>query len=524
MFLLRKSHVKTYERRTKSGKEVMVKEHDDKRSKKQQQASEEKGAPATGGALARLKAFAEQVSPEEFDKNMKPGMGAMTPAQVMDRIEDHADGEASISELKKKLEAGGQHYLSMGLSNKSLQELKGIDKGAKVPHDYQNDAPAVIVNGEVVEGKYRVAAALQSGSRLSVIMPAKEWHQRVVKGQAGESQGEAEKGQQAAAQEPEGAKQDNGDGKKSDIETQLGDCPASLREKCQRAAAGEGKEISMTKGEVYLLLERGVVGIISAGKNPKLEKDMKPAEEKKRHEELRADLKQRGLMHMQVLGMYEGKEDSFMVFTPDVRKDELTEMGKKYNQDSVVFVDHGKNQMIFTTGENEGQHHPGKGYEKIDNQAEDYYTEFDDADGGKSRFSLNFDWDSLQKALYRFFSDRLSKSEVKAHTRKTKSGKVVMINEYADKRTKKVAPKKAVSKKEAAPNVKQFTAGQKLQARSIGDSNTIFEGEVVKRTAKTVTVKTRMKGVQSYRVKVDGDGNEFIFPFGQYSMAPIFKA
>ncbi|MBE9515952.1 MAG: hypothetical protein IME93_03125 [Proteobacteria bacterium] len=69
-----------------------------------------------------------------------------------------------------------------------------------------------------------------------------------------------------------------------------------------------------------------------------------------------------------------------------------------------------------------------------------------------------------------------------------------------------------------------FTTGQQLSARSICDHDCVFEGQVLKRTAKTVTINTRMKGVSRCKVHNDEQGNEFIFPYGRYSMAPIFRA
>lgn len=68
-----------------------------------------------------------------------------------------------------------------------------------------------------------------------------------------------------------------------------------------------------------------------------------------------------------------------------------------------------------------------------------------------------------------------------------------------------------------------FTNGQALSTRSIGDSNCIFTGTVIKRTAKTVTVNTRMEGEKRCKIHTNDEG-EFIFPFGRYSMCPVFRA
>lgn len=68
-----------------------------------------------------------------------------------------------------------------------------------------------------------------------------------------------------------------------------------------------------------------------------------------------------------------------------------------------------------------------------------------------------------------------------------------------------------------------FTKDQELSTSSICDSNCIFKGIVIKRTAKSVVLKTSMRGEKRVKIHNDGDG-EYIFPFGQYSMAPIFRA
>ena len=70
----------------------------------------------------------------------------------------------------------------------------------------------------------------------------------------------------------------------------------------------------------------------------------------------------------------------------------------------------------------------------------------------------------------------------------------------------------------------KFTENQELSARSICDYDCIYTGRVIKRTAKTVTIETSMTGIKRCKIHHDTDGNEFIFPFGRYSMAAIFRA
>ncbi len=72
--------------------------------------------------------------------------------------------------------------------------------------------------------------------------------------------------------------------------------------------------------------------------------------------------------------------------------------------------------------------------------------------------------------------------------------------------------------------MKKFKPGQELSSRSICDHDCIFTGKVIQRTDKTVTIDTDMTGIKRRKVHIDNDGNEFIFPFGQHSMAAIFRA
>ena len=69
-----------------------------------------------------------------------------------------------------------------------------------------------------------------------------------------------------------------------------------------------------------------------------------------------------------------------------------------------------------------------------------------------------------------------------------------------------------------------FTQGQALSTRSIGDSECIFTGTVIKRTAKTVTVNTCIYGERRCKIYTDDQGNEFIYPHGRHSMCPTFRA
>ena len=68
----------------------------------------------------------------------------------------------------------------------------------------------------------------------------------------------------------------------------------------------------------------------------------------------------------------------------------------------------------------------------------------------------------------------------------------------------------------------KFTVKQNLANRSICDSNCIFKAVVVKRTAKTVTIEDN-EGVRRCKIHLNDTG-EYIYPYGRYSMATIFRA
>lgn len=69
----------------------------------------------------------------------------------------------------------------------------------------------------------------------------------------------------------------------------------------------------------------------------------------------------------------------------------------------------------------------------------------------------------------------------------------------------------------------KFTEGQKLSQVSLCDSDCVFTGTVVKRTAKMVTVVS-MGQTNRVKIQVDSEGNEYCFPYGRYSMATTFRA
>lgn len=70
----------------------------------------------------------------------------------------------------------------------------------------------------------------------------------------------------------------------------------------------------------------------------------------------------------------------------------------------------------------------------------------------------------------------------------------------------------------------KFTVGQTVATRSICDYDCIFTAEVIKRTAKTVTIRMYGREEKRCKIQLNDDGVEYIYPHGRYSMAAIFKA
>ena len=72
-------------------------------------------------------------------------------------------------------------------------------------------------------------------------------------------------------------------------------------------------------------------------------------------------------------------------------------------------------------------------------------------------------------------------------------------------------------------NTIKFEVGKKYFCRSIADTDCVFEFEVVKRTEKTVTIKDFMGKTKRKKINME-NGIEYIYPLGQFSMAPTLRS
>lgn len=164
--------------------------------------------------------------------------------------------------------------------------------------------------------------------------------------------------------------------------------------KMQQKGEGEGSHITPSQDELQHALDKGKMAIVSAGKNPKdaKEKDMTPEQQEARHQELLKYLRKEGYKFTEAKGNYDGEEKSIHVH--NMSEHDAAKLGEKFNQDSVIHVDKGEQKMIYTTGENKGKHHKGKGWKEAQG-AKNYYTELKTRDGKKFKYALNFDFDKL---------------------------------------------------------------------------------------------------------------------------------
>lgn len=154
---------------------------------------------------------------------------------------------------------------------------------------------------------------------------------------------------------------------------------------------GEGGHVKLHSEDLDKQLKHGPLSIISAGRNPNNPEDRALTDEQinERYKKLEQDLKEGGYKYTKVDGHYGGKEESFMVHHAD--EHHMNSLGKKYNQDSVIHSKDGKNKLHFTTGEHEGKHHKGDGYQEVPD-ADDYYSELTTSDGVKKKFNLGLDF------------------------------------------------------------------------------------------------------------------------------------
>lgn len=119
----------------------------------------------------------------------------------------------------------------------------------------------------------------------------------------------------------------------------------------ERRPEGEGQEVPFKNTQILkAVLTNTAFGILSAGRNPSRPEDDNLTEEdlKARNEVLRKDLIRMGYCFTLVQGKYGAPEASYQILIHDADRADMIALGKKHLQESIVFSDHGKNELIYT--------------------------------------------------------------------------------------------------------------------------------------------------------------------------------
>ena len=72
-----------------------------------------------------------------------------------------------------------------------------------------------------------------------------------------------------------------------------------------------------------------------------------------------------------------------------------------------------------------------------------------------------------------------------------------------------------------------FEPGKTYSTRSLCDHECIYRVRIIKRTAATITADLEGcggRGLKTFRVHRDHEGDECFRPLGSYSMAPVIRA
>ena len=186
-----------------------------------------------------------------------------------------------------------------------------------------------------------------------------------------------------------------------------------LRIRTARSGAGKGMHVDLSTHELHHVLHHGSYALVSAGRNPNHAKDSQLSDEHiaSRHKQLGSNLKRQGFKYTHAKGKYGGEEDSYLVMVHNHDRKHIKSLGKKFNQDSVIMSHKGAHKMHYTTGQHTGKHHKGSGFE-YKHDAKDYYTSIKASDNGHRRFSLNFDFNTIHKALL-FLMEKTFKGETR---------------------------------------------------------------------------------------------------------------
>lgn len=155
------------------------------------------------------------------------------------------------------------------------------------------------------------------------------------------------------------------------------------------------------------VLDNGHFSLISSGRNPELESDLPNEYFVKRHEELKNELEKNKIPFTECVGRYSGEgensiiiphdyfilesdDKSFMVHHDSDAEEnykKLDEIGKKYNQQSVLHGKKGRYDLHFLHGKHSGKQCGGDEWREVEQS--DAYTEFKLTDNDLSKVEID---------------------------------------------------------------------------------------------------------------------------------------
>jgi hypothetical protein len=166
---------------------------------------------------------------------------------------------------------------------------------------------------------------------------------------------------------------------------------AQKLQKIGRLGKGKGRHVKLTQEELMTVLDSGKFALISADKSPHDDKTLSKYDVQKRHKLLKTNLISQGYAFTQVVGNYDGIEDSFLVMVHDADLGDMQTLGKALKQDSIIYGTEGKYIAYFTTGPQVGMCVRATSWQ-LKPSADNYYTEYSHPDGSTTKFALDLDF------------------------------------------------------------------------------------------------------------------------------------
>ena len=123
---------------------------------------------------------------------------------------------------------------------------------------------------------------------------------------------------------------------------------------------------------------------IMTGERPKFH-----AEHAGENAALKEHLQKLGLKHEPIVGHYDSPENSFVIHNPT--RAQMYDLGKRFGQESVIFSEGGRHQLIHTNGPQEGKYYgtTEPHYQYFAERPENYFSA---VPGGPGFFRLNFNF------------------------------------------------------------------------------------------------------------------------------------